>query len=389
MRAIAAAPRAAASEASARFAAPRPPDRAFLDLGTKPRFEIAIYGDLFFGEQYQAAREAAGMPNVLKERGYDAQLDPFRSFMAGVDANIVNLEAPLTTKTDSPFAGVKTYNHAGDPVRSIEAIKRANVHGALLGNNHMLDQGPIGLADTLDALDAAGIKWAGAGRDAGEALTALTITGNRGTRTFRVIILSAWQYRPTYETKFAFYAAPDRPGVADLRGFPQAIARYRRDYPDALIVASPHWGRNYVWRLDWQDSAAAAVFAAGADVVIAHGAHMLQEIVRIGRSWVVHGIGNFVFLSRGRHAQFNAPPYSLIARLAVGGGRRYDDFLLRLYPIVTNNEMTDFHPRFVDDTEFDRVLGLLRTRSPSLASATGDVWFGGDEHGRYIEMRVR
>lgn len=377
------------SDVSARFATPRPAGRATLELGARPRFDIAIYGDFFFGEQHQRARETEGMPNLLAERGYDAFLGPFRTFMAGMDANIVNLEAPLTPKTDSPFAGTKTYIHAGDPVPTCEAMLRANVHGALLGNNHMLDQGPIGLADTLDALGRAGIKWAGAGRDANEALTALTITGNRGGRAVRVIILSAWQYWPMYETRYAFYATRDRPGVADMRGFPRAIAHYRRAHPDALIVASPHWGRNYIWRLDWQDSAATVFLAAGADIVVAHGAHMLQEIVRIERSWVVHGIGNFIFLSRGRHAQFNAPPYSLIARLIVAGGRRFDDFLLRLYPIVTNNELTDFHPRFVNDGEFREVVNLLAARSPALKRGTRDIWAGRDEYGPYIEMRIR
>lgn len=379
---------AASPDTSARLAAPRPPDRADLRLGTKDRFEIGLYGDLYFSEVYQAARVAEGMPNVLQERGYDAQLDPFRAFMTSADANIVNLETPLTRQAVSPFAGKKKFVHAGDPARTLDAVAKVNVQGVLLGNNHMLDHGVVGLADTLDALDAAGMKWTGAGRDTAEALVPLRILGSRGTNAFTVAILSAWQYQPGSETKFAFYATPTRPGVADLRWFTAAIARCRREHPAGLIVASPHWSENYVWRQAWQDEAAAAFFAAGADIVIAHGAHVIQEIGRIGRSWVVHSIGNFIFLSAGRHAKSGSPPYSLIARLIVGGGRRFNDYLLRLYPIVTNNELTDFHSRFVDDREFEDVMAILKARSPALANSN-DIWTALDEHGHYLEFRVR
>lgn len=378
----------ASLDASARLAAPRPPDRADLRLGTKDRFEIGLYGDLYFSEVYQAARAAEGMPNVLQERGYDAQLDPFRAFMASADANIVNLETPLTRQAVSPFAGKKKFVHAGDPERTLDAVAKVNVQGVLLGNNHMLDHGVVGLADTLDALDAAGMKWTGAGRDSAEALLPLRVFGSRGSNAFTVAILSAWQYTPGHETKFAFYATPTRPGVANLRWFTTAIARCRQENPQALIVASPHWSENYVWRYMWQDEAAAAFFAAGADIVIAHGAHVLQEIGRVGRSWIVHSIGNFIFLSAGRHAKYGSPPYSLIARLIVAGGRRFNDYLLRLYPIVTNNELTDFHSRYVDDREFADVMAILKARSPALASGS-DAWTSRDEHGHYLEFRVR
>ena len=106
---------------------------------------------------------------------------------------------------------------------------------------------------------------------------------------------------------------------------------------------------------------------AGADLVIGHGAHSLQEVERVGQMWTVFGLGNFVFNSRGRFGLFGAPPFGLIAKMTV---RRSGDSLtktLRLYPIVVDNKATDFQPRFVDRKEFNDVVALLQQRSAGLS----------------------
>ena len=52
---------------------------------------------------------------------------------------------------------------------AIPWLKRLNVAGVGLANNHAFDLGPSGYAETTRALDAAGIRWFGQGDDAGAA----------------------------------------------------------------------------------------------------------------------------------------------------------------------------------------------------------------------------
>ena len=65
--------------------------------------------------------------------------------------------------------GWKAFYFRADPL-VLDALKAGNFRCVALANNHMLDFGDQGLADTPKHLDAAGIAFAGAGADADEAM---------------------------------------------------------------------------------------------------------------------------------------------------------------------------------------------------------------------------
>ena len=54
---------------------------------------------------------------------------------------------------------------------------------------------------------------------------------------------------------------------------------------------------------------------AGADLVIGHGAHNLQQIERYRDHWIIYSLGNFLYNNFGNFNKYNAPPYSLIVKL--------------------------------------------------------------------------
>ena len=85
---------------------------------------------------------------------------------AGVDLRIVNLETSITSSED--YWRDKEIHYRMHP-RNIDCITAARIHCCCLANNHVLDWGYDGLAETLRTLDAAGIAHTGAGRDAVEA----------------------------------------------------------------------------------------------------------------------------------------------------------------------------------------------------------------------------
>jgi poly-gamma-glutamate capsule biosynthesis protein CapA/YwtB (metallophosphatase superfamily) len=85
---------------------------------------------------------------------------------AGVDLRIINLETSITSSED--YWRDKEIHYRMHP-RNIDCITAARIDCCCLANNHVLDWGYDGLAETLRTLDAAGIAHTGAGRDAVEA----------------------------------------------------------------------------------------------------------------------------------------------------------------------------------------------------------------------------
>jgi hypothetical protein len=339
---------------------------------------IVFLGDTSFGENYQVAMERCIARNILKERGYDACLAPFQPFLQSVDLVIANLETPLTDLERSPLEGRKRFVHWSDPAKAPATLKQHNVSAVALANNHAMDFGPPGLEQTLTALDAHGIARFGAGMNAAGASAPFEQRFDVGGLPFDLQVISAYWSRWRYRWQYHYYASRSRPGVNQLNHpfgarIGKQIRAARSRSPACYTIIFPHWGKSYRWRNRVQNRLARAMARAGADLVIGHGAHSLQEIERVGRMWTVFGLGNFVFNSRGRFGVLGAPPFGLVAKMTV---RRVGDSLaktLRFYPIVVDNKITDFRTRFVDRKEFNDVVALLLQRSAGLREASPGV----------------
>ena len=82
------------------------------------------------------------------------------------DARIINLETAVTASDDAqPGKGIHYRMHPDN----LPCITSAEIDCCVLANNHVMDWGRAGLAQTLSVLHAAGLRTAGAGRDAQEA----------------------------------------------------------------------------------------------------------------------------------------------------------------------------------------------------------------------------
>ncbi|WP_165367611.1 CapA family protein, partial [Phytoactinopolyspora endophytica] len=325
-------------------------------------------GDTGFGENYQENEERRGRGNVLKDHGYTYGFERFDPLLSASDVVVANLETPLTALTTSPFEGVRRWLHRSDPVQAPQALTSRNIGVVTLANNHTADYGQQGLLDTLHALDSNGIITVGAGLDSTAATRpfrarAELATGNSETptETFRLRVYSAFRGGRLFRDTMNAYAGPDQPGCAPLRmtSLLRRVQQAKERRPDEFVVVCVHWRRDYQWRSDQQADVATRLTEAGADLVLGHGSHMMQEIEKLSGRWVVHGVGNFVFNSPGRYQKLGAPPYSLVTRLTVS----HRDIVLRLYPIVTDNRLVRYQPRPVTEEEFEEVATLLAARS--------------------------
>src|SRR3981189_518997 len=122
------------------------------------------------------------------------------------DIRLINLETSITACGDFAPGKAVHYRMHPDNVGCLTAI-RPDV--CALANNHVLDFGYQGLADTLRTLDDAGIRGAGAGLDAGGAERPVVVGLVDGTR---VVIASCGLGSSGFPHGWA--APRHRPGVA-------------------------------------------------------------------------------------------------------------------------------------------------------------------------------
>lgn len=333
--------------------------------------EILFVGDTSFGENYQEQYERSGDTNILKERGYDASLEKVHDMLLKADLVIANLETPLTDLPSSPLAGKKTWVHRGDAAMTPYHLLKNNISVVGLANNHMFDYGIEGFLQTLESLRKAGLSFCGGGENVAEAGKPFIWQGRLTDRTFTLAVISVYAGPSQKSDTYGVYASDVKPGLNAIvfQRLRKEIRRVKEQFPDVYVVLFPHWGPNYQWRSERQAELATRMLEAGADLVLGHGSHMMQEIEWHGDRLVAYSIGNFVFNSKGRYEKLGAPPYSFMAKLRVEVHSGRFRKMLRFYPIVTDNRKTDYQPRFVAESECAEVISLLRSRN----SATGDI----------------
>jgi poly-gamma-glutamate capsule biosynthesis protein CapA/YwtB (metallophosphatase superfamily) len=152
------------------------------------------------------------------------------------------------------------------------------------------------LLDTLEHLDAAGIRHAGAGRNREEAAdpAILTVPAND---TRRVALLAFTDNEPP------FAAGTDRPGTNYLpvslrpdvlRRVERAVSYVRQMGVDTVIFSN-HWGPNMVQRpKEIFRRFARAVIDRGVDIYYGHSAHVFQGVEIYRGKPILYDTGDFV-----------------------------------------------------------------------------------------------
>jgi poly-gamma-glutamate capsule biosynthesis protein CapA/YwtB (metallophosphatase superfamily) len=212
---------------------------------------------------------------------------------AGVDLRIINLETSITSSVR--YWRDKQIHYRMHP-RNINCLTAARIDCCCLANNHVLDWGYDGLAETLRTLDAAGIAHAGAGRDAAEAAApAVLDVPGKG----RVLVFSYGS--PTSGVPQEWAATTLRPGVNFLEDISDTTARrIAREMcgftrPNDVIVASIHWGGNWGYGICEQEIRFAhELIERGVAVVYGHSSHHVKTAEIYSGRLVLYGCGDFL-----------------------------------------------------------------------------------------------
>ncbi len=207
------------------------------------------------------------------------------------DLGVANQEGPIT-RCDQPVAdkcSLRSHPDAAGVLRSW------GVDVVTLANNHMFDFGWEGFVQTREALQAAGIRYLGAGANLPEATAPLVVDVDG----FALGLLTySWGFvQTTCATDTTAGCAPLDPELM------VEATRRLADEVDAVVV-QPHWGYcDYVYPLPEQIELAQSLLEAGATAVVGHHSHVVQGVVGDQDRLVAYSLGNFFFADytdRGR-----------------------------------------------------------------------------------------
>jgi poly-gamma-glutamate synthesis protein (capsule biosynthesis protein) len=208
------------------------------------------------------------------------------------DLRIVNLETSVTSSDD--FQPAKTVLYRMHP-GNVFCLTAARLDACALANNHVLDFGVGGLAETLDVLTHAGLGPVGAGGDERQAWRPVALAAGG----HRVLVWSVGSASSGVPRSWA--AAPGGAGVAFLSERSNADThaicnRVRRvKQPGDIAVVSVHWGSNWGYDVPRaQVRLAHRLIDSGVDVVHGHSSHHPRPVEVYRDRLVLYGCGDLI-----------------------------------------------------------------------------------------------
>lgn len=275
---------------------PGEPTPSVLSEAGGPTLTLALVGDVMLGRGVAQALDGDWEAAFVEVQPWLAEADGSTEF-AEVLA-FANLESPLTTAPFSPFipptggdsppssslmsgtpppsspslGGMKGGRYdLRAPPEAVAALQTAGFDVVSLANNHALDAGQVGLAETRRVLQEAAIIPVGHPTSAS---TSTSFTHPSST--------------------LSCLAFDDSVMPLDLEAAAEVVATAAEQ--SDLVIVSIHWGGEYQAAPGPRQRAIARALAeAGAGIVVGHGPHVLQRVEWVGEALVAYSLGNFLF----------------------------------------------------------------------------------------------
>ncbi len=257
---------------------------------------FAVAGDVI---PHQAVREAAAAAGD-GEQGWAGLFSDVSDVFRNADFGFVNMETPVApnhSKGSKPFM-------FDAPLALPEALKASGIKIVSFANNHVMDQGWAGFAETRDHLREVGLLFAGTG-DTAQTAWQPVITEANGIKV-GWLGMTRWlngNRNPDKDDQphVNFFPYPGEAGGApgmDENGVLAAVKAARAQCD--LLVVSIHWGIEYATAPRPEDvELAHKMLDAGASVIVGHHPHVLQPVETYttadGRNTVIfYSLGNFL-----------------------------------------------------------------------------------------------
>lgn len=232
--------------------------------------QIAFTGDLAFTKHFS---KSCGDENLFDEK--------IVSFLAQSDYTVVNVEGAISSgavKSDKPLT------HANPP-QCVEWIKKINGNIWNLANNHSMDCGDVGLESTLDVAKENHCATIGAGLCAHDAQKPVIIDRDGGIGIVAVTYFR--QNRADSQSPGCFVAEDEelvRKQIREIKAKNRWCIVVSHVGQEFSQIPMPYLRRRYKRYLKY-----------GADIVVGHHPHVVQNYEKFDNKMVFYSLGNFVF----------------------------------------------------------------------------------------------
>lgn len=250
--------------APARLRREEPSDAAIPALSLNPAqgnsVSLLFTGDVMLGRSVNT--------RMQKYQDYTWPFQKTSELLKKADLSVINLEGPFKTgclPTDSGMI------FCAD-TKSIQGLTFSGIDIANLANNHILNQGKDGLEETISLLESSNISVTGMGKPL---------------------------FKTVNNTKIALIGFNDigEPAHGVSGTSPETmksqISLAKKEAQ--IVVAMFHWGNEYSKRSLRQLEMAHLAIDEGADIIIGHHPHWVQEFEEYKGKPIYYSLGNFVF----------------------------------------------------------------------------------------------
>jgi poly-gamma-glutamate capsule biosynthesis protein CapA/YwtB (metallophosphatase superfamily) len=269
-----------------------------------------------------------------------------RQLVQGADLAIANLENPVINNPSWHLSGTV---FSGVP-KELKMFTDAGIDWVTIANNHIMDYGATGMAQTMANLKKYGIPYGGAGKGIAAAGKISYLQAN-GTRVAIIACVKVGGAAQASGTN-GWGALP----CADQYVLPRIQEAHQ--HADFVIVF-PHWGpTEYVRDPQPQQLQLAQDWAAGgADLIIGSHPHWFGGLDQIGDTSVIYSMGNFIF---DQYWSTNTME-SAIPEMTFEGNRLVQ---IRLHPdIILDQCQPNFLNPATDDGKV--LMAAIRAASPN------------------------
>lgn len=290
------------------------------------RFVLSFAGDCTLGTEHDRWGSSGSFPDVVGE-DYAYPLSGVQTLFASDDFTFVNLEGVLT---DYNVPAEKLFRFRGPPAYG-QILALGSVEGVTLANNHTLDYGKTGLADTRKTLEALGIAAAGDGET-------FLFTTERGL-------------------KVGVYAAYH----ISRAGIQTGIAHLQEQGAEVIIAAFHSGTENSYVPTDNQRAFFRYAAECGAHIVYNSHPHVLQPMEYYGESVIFYSLGNFCYGGNRNPSDKDTAVIQVTVARQADGSVKLDGVTAYPCSVSSRSDRNDFRPTLCepDSPQADRVARKL------------------------------
>jgi AmmeMemoRadiSam system protein B len=213
-----------------------------------------------------------GMEELIKQNSIYYPFLNIVQLLRGVDVVFANLEGPVV---QTPQAYSTSSLIFSSHPNILEGMRWSKINLLSIANNHIYDMGKEGLEETKSWLQEYRINFVGS------PFSGSTDKNNNPAYSEQSIFLSFNRVLPYIDYQ---------------REIIKEVQKVRQSNPGKFIIVSMHWGNEYeLTSSPVQRELAQRIITAGADIIVGHHPHVVQEIELIQDKPVFYSLGNFIF----------------------------------------------------------------------------------------------